>query len=63
MQVDPQQLGPALVSAPKVFGYSVQAVERRLMGLTWIQPDKKRLVQVGSGVQAVEATKAGAAAS
>jgi hypothetical protein len=44
--VPPQQLGPALVSAPKVLGYSLQEFERRLFGLTWIQPDSQQLTQV-----------------
>lgn len=47
VQVAPAQLGPALASAPKVLGFSMQQLDRRLLGLTWIQPDKQLLAQVG----------------
>jgi hypothetical protein len=47
LQVGPEQLGPALAYAPKVLGFSMQQLERRLLGLTWIQPDKQLLAQVG----------------
>lgn len=50
LQVEPQRLGPALFAAPKVLGFSLQEVERRLMGLTWIQPHRQQLAEVGWAV-------------
>lgn len=47
LQVPPQQLGPALTQAPKVLGFSLHELEKRLAALTWIQPDRQLLSQVG----------------
>lgn len=46
LQVHPQQLGPALASAPKVLGFSLQQLEHRLAALGSIQPDRQLLAQV-----------------
>lgn len=45
-QVSPQQLGPALSTAPKVLGFSLHQVEQQLMALSWIQPDRQLLAEV-----------------
>lgn len=47
MHVQPQQLSQALCRAPKVLGVSLTEFERRLMALSWIQPDPHLLAEVG----------------
>jgi hypothetical protein len=48
LDLQPQQLGPALCAAPRVLGWSLLKVERHLESLLWIQPDRALLAQVGT---------------